>query len=203
MGGGRLFGRTRMQQITQRGAGRKRQGRNFRPYVALAAQRSAVQVLTVRPTKKTQARKPLSELAAQVPASAEAWLWENPAALASVMQGLRESAEGKLVYRGSFANWGPLQKLSSAPTSAQIAALQRGLPATALRECARLVGLAPSRLARMLHCTPRPRGRYRLYTSEQLLRIATLRGEFGRVFGKGRQSRRCVLRCPVSRGVAY
>ena len=37
-----------------------------------------------------------------IPAS-EAWLYENPQALASVKQGLRESAEGKSVYRGSFA----------------------------------------------------------------------------------------------------
>jgi hypothetical protein len=31
------------------------------------------------------------------------WLYENPQALASVKQGLRESAEGKSVYHGSFA----------------------------------------------------------------------------------------------------
>ena len=37
-----------------------------------------------------------------IPAS-EVWLYENPPALASVKQGLRESAEGKRVYRGSFA----------------------------------------------------------------------------------------------------
>jgi hypothetical protein len=37
-----------------------------------------------------------------IPAS-ETWLYENPTALASVKQGLRESAEGKSVYRGSFA----------------------------------------------------------------------------------------------------
>jgi hypothetical protein len=37
-----------------------------------------------------------------IPAS-EMWLYENPPALASVKQGLRESAEGKSVYRGSFA----------------------------------------------------------------------------------------------------
>ena len=37
-----------------------------------------------------------------VPVS-EMWLYENPKALASVKQGLRESAEGKSVYRGSFA----------------------------------------------------------------------------------------------------
>jgi hypothetical protein len=37
-----------------------------------------------------------------VPAS-EMWLYENPQALASVKQGLWESAEGKTVYRGSFA----------------------------------------------------------------------------------------------------
>jgi len=39
-----------------------------------------------------------------VPAS-EMWLYENPEALASVKQGLRESAEGKTVYRGSFAKY--------------------------------------------------------------------------------------------------
>jgi hypothetical protein len=33
------------------------------------------------------------------------WLYENPQALASVKQGLRESAEGKSVYRGSFAKY--------------------------------------------------------------------------------------------------
>jgi hypothetical protein len=32
------------------------------------------------------------------------WLYENSQALASVKQGLRESAEGKSVYRGSFAS---------------------------------------------------------------------------------------------------
>lgn len=38
----------------------------------------------------------------EVPA-AEAWLWKNSAALKSVQQGLQESADGKLVDRGSFA----------------------------------------------------------------------------------------------------
>jgi hypothetical protein len=33
----------------------------------------------------------------------EAWLYENEQALASVRQGLKESKEGKSVYRGSFA----------------------------------------------------------------------------------------------------
>jgi hypothetical protein len=37
-----------------------------------------------------------------IPAS-EMWLYQNPQALASVKRGLRESAEGKSVYRGSFA----------------------------------------------------------------------------------------------------
>jgi hypothetical protein len=37
-----------------------------------------------------------------VPVS-EIWLYENEQALASVKQGLRESKEGKSVYRGSFA----------------------------------------------------------------------------------------------------
>jgi hypothetical protein len=35
--------------------------------------------------------------------TSEMWLYENPKALASVKQGLRESAEGESVYRGSFA----------------------------------------------------------------------------------------------------
>jgi hypothetical protein len=39
-----------------------------------------------------------------IPAS-EMWLYENPEALASVKQGLREVAEGKSVYRGSFAKY--------------------------------------------------------------------------------------------------
>lgn len=37
-----------------------------------------------------------------IPAS-EMWLYENTPALASVKRGLRESSEGKSVYRGSFA----------------------------------------------------------------------------------------------------
>lgn len=51
-------------------------------------------------------RNPLGQLILDpvktVPAS-EMWLYENAQALASVKQGLRESAEGKTVYRGSFA----------------------------------------------------------------------------------------------------
>ncbi|MGA3373722.1 MAG: hypothetical protein ABSC48_18395 [Terracidiphilus sp.] len=51
-------------------------------------------------------RNPLGQLIPDpvkaVPAS-ELWLFENASALASVKQGLRESAEGKSVYRGSFA----------------------------------------------------------------------------------------------------
>jgi hypothetical protein len=53
-------------------------------------------------------RNPLGQLILDpvktVPAS-EMWLYENPKALASVKQGLRESAEGKRVYRGSFAKY--------------------------------------------------------------------------------------------------
>jgi hypothetical protein len=51
-------------------------------------------------------RNPLGQIVLDpvkaVPAS-ETWLYENPRALASVKRGLRESAEGKSVYRGSFA----------------------------------------------------------------------------------------------------
>ena len=39
-----------------------------------------------------------------VPVS-EIWLYENERTLASVKQGLRESMEGKSVYRGSFAKY--------------------------------------------------------------------------------------------------
>jgi hypothetical protein len=77
-----------------------------------------------------------------------------------------------------------LHQLSAAPSATQIKALLRGLPARALHECAVLVGLSPSRLARMLRCTRQPRGRYRLYPSEKLLRLAVLRREFDRVFGE-------------------
>jgi hypothetical protein len=42
--------------------------------------------------------------ACTVPAS-EVWLCKNPEALASVKQGLRESAEGKSIDRGSFAKF--------------------------------------------------------------------------------------------------
>jgi hypothetical protein len=51
-------------------------------------------------------RNPLGQIVLDpvkaVPAS-ELWLYEDPLALASVKRGLRESAEGKSVYRGSFA----------------------------------------------------------------------------------------------------
>ena len=40
----------------------------------------------------------------EIPA-AEAWLWQNSAALNSVRQGLKDSAEGKLVKRGGFARF--------------------------------------------------------------------------------------------------
>jgi hypothetical protein len=53
-------------------------------------------------------RNPLGQLILDpvktVPAS-ELWLYENQQALASVKQGLRESAEGKTVDRGSFAGF--------------------------------------------------------------------------------------------------
>ena len=51
-------------------------------------------------------RNPLGQLILDpvrtIPVS-EMWLYENPPALASVKQGLRESAERKSVYRGTFA----------------------------------------------------------------------------------------------------
>jgi hypothetical protein len=53
-------------------------------------------------------RNPLGQLILDpvraVPVS-EMWLYENAQALASVKQGLRESAEGKSVDRGSFAKY--------------------------------------------------------------------------------------------------
>ena len=51
-------------------------------------------------------RNPLGQLILDpvktIPAS-EMWLYENAQTLASVKQGLRESIEGKTIYRGSFA----------------------------------------------------------------------------------------------------
>jgi hypothetical protein len=51
-------------------------------------------------------RNPLGQLILDpvkaIPAS-ETWLYENPEALGSVKQGLREAAEGKSADRGSFA----------------------------------------------------------------------------------------------------
>jgi hypothetical protein len=35
----------------------------------------------------------------------EAWLFKNRKVLASVKQGLKESAQGKGIYRGSFAKY--------------------------------------------------------------------------------------------------
>ena len=53
-------------------------------------------------------RNPLGQLILDpvrtIPVS-EMWLYETPEALASVKQGLRESAEGKSVYRGSFSKY--------------------------------------------------------------------------------------------------
>jgi len=53
-------------------------------------------------------RNPLGQLILDpvktVPVS-EMWLYENAEALARVKQGLRESAEGKTVYLGSFAKY--------------------------------------------------------------------------------------------------
>jgi len=48
--------------------------------------------------------QPILDPVKTIPAS-EMWLYENPEALASVKQGLRESAEGRSVYRGSFAKF--------------------------------------------------------------------------------------------------
>jgi hypothetical protein len=51
-------------------------------------------------------RNPLGQLIldpVKAVSASEMWLYENESALASVKQGLRESAEGKSVYRGSFA----------------------------------------------------------------------------------------------------
>lgn len=40
----------------------------------------------------------------EIPAR-EHWLYKNPAALAMVEEGLRQSARGETVYRGSFAKY--------------------------------------------------------------------------------------------------
>ena len=48
---------------------------------------------TVQPYSRVMPEPPV-----EVPA-AEAWLWQNAAAMQSVQQGLKDSAEGKLVDR--------------------------------------------------------------------------------------------------------
>jgi len=51
-------------------------------------------------------RNPLGQLIldpVKTVSASEMWLYENPQALASVIKGLRESAERKSIYRGSFA----------------------------------------------------------------------------------------------------
>lgn len=35
----------------------------------------------------------------------EAWLWKNPVAMKAVQKGLKDSADGKLVDRGNFAQY--------------------------------------------------------------------------------------------------
>jgi hypothetical protein len=40
----------------------------------------------------------------EVPA-VEAWLWKNPVAMKAVQKGLKDSAEGKLIDRGSFSKY--------------------------------------------------------------------------------------------------
>ena len=40
----------------------------------------------------------------EVPAN-EAWLWKNPVAMKAVQKGLKDSAGGNLVDRGSFAQY--------------------------------------------------------------------------------------------------
>jgi hypothetical protein len=54
--------------------------------------------------KKNPLGQPVLDPSKVVPAS-ELWLYENPEALASVKQSLRESAEGKSIDRGSFARF--------------------------------------------------------------------------------------------------
>lgn len=46
----------------------------------------------------------------------EAWLFKNRPALASVKRGLKESAQGKTVYRGSFAENAKKKPLLPPPT---------------------------------------------------------------------------------------
>lgn len=49
--------------------------------------------------KKKKPKKPI-----QIPPD-EAWLYRNPEALASVLRGLQEAAEGKTAFLGSFAQY--------------------------------------------------------------------------------------------------
>ncbi|WP_316413758.1 hypothetical protein [Mesoterricola silvestris] len=53
---------------------------------------------TIRPDSKG---RNILEPEVEVP-GAEAWLWQNPSAIKSVQQGLKDSFEGKLLNPGSF-----------------------------------------------------------------------------------------------------
>jgi len=51
-----------------------------------------------------ESKKNDPEIPVQIPED-EAWLYQNPEALAAVLRGLRDAAEGKTVSLGSFASY--------------------------------------------------------------------------------------------------
>jgi hypothetical protein len=69
------------------------------------------------PRPSTSTANPLGQLILDpvraVPAS-EMWLYENPKALQSVKQGLREVAEGKSMDRGSIASFAKTEHFAKA-----------------------------------------------------------------------------------------
>src|SRR5581483_2132604 len=55
--------------------------------------------------------------------------------------------------------------------------IRRGLPAKALKECAELIEVSPSKLARILGITRKPKRRYSTWAGEKIWRVANLSRE--------------------------
>jgi hypothetical protein len=64
--------------------------------------------------------------------------------------------------------------------------IRRGLPAKALKECAKLVEISPARPARILGITRQPKRRYMLRAGEKIWRVVDLRREVSRLLGENR-----------------
>ena len=82
----------------------------------------------------------------------------------------------------------------------QARALRRRLPARALEECAQLVEVSPSRLARILGITRKPKRRYSLKAGEKIWRVADLRRYVSRFVGHAKANEFLKTPCLELRG---